>query len=123
MAVEVVRRLVWAYLWIYDQALRLGALRGALLLGYGPIALAILAFAVKSATLDPLIGSGGATVVIFALFALCGPLMNAGTKIAAEHWQKSRSGQWPATTLAGFDKAGSLSPTMAGVEKVRHWAA
>lgn len=120
--IAILRRIVPAYLWVYDRCLPLGPILGPVVLGYGPILLGICAFLVKSPTLDPLMGNGAATFTIFAVFALLGPLMHVGSKILAETLHKRRTGQWPRTGLVGFDTGGRASPTMVWVEMVRDWS-
>ena len=102
--------------------MRLGPKWGPVALGYGPVVLFICAFLLKSRLLDPWIDPGTATVGLFVLFALCGPLLNVGTKIVTENLHKSRVGEWPATADPRFDRKGKVSPTMAWVEGVRQWS-
>jgi len=113
------RLLTRPYLAIYDAAMRLGPKWGAIALGYGPIVVAIIAFLLKDSLLDPVMDPTQATILIFVLFAMCGPLMNIGTKIVTENLHKGRTGEWPATAGQGFDRRGKISPTMAWVEAMR----
>lgn len=105
------RAVARAYLVVYDLAMRLGTVPGALVLGYGPILLAIAAFLVKTAVFDPWLGSSGATLAIFVAFATFGPLMNTGSKIVTEIMQLRRQGAWP----------GDL-PTLQRIEALRAWS-
>lgn len=118
----LLRPLARPYLAIYDAAMRLGPKWGPVALGYGPVALAIAAFLLKARLLDPWMDPGTATVLIFVLFALCGPLLNVGTKIVTERLHKGRMGEWTATGDPRFDRKGKVSPTMAWVEGVRVWS-
>ena len=102
------------YLPVYDAAMRLGPKWGPVALGYGPLALAILAFLFKAQLLDPWMDPGTATVVIFVLFALCGPIMHVGTKILAERMTRVSKGLWPGSADPRFDRLGKVSPT-------EHW--
>ena len=117
----LLRPLSGPYLAIYDGAMRLGPKWGAVALGYGPVVVAIAAFLLKDRLLDPVMDPGTATVLIFVLFALCGPLMNVGTKIVTENLHRNRTGSWPASANRGLDPKGKVSPTMAWVEGVRAW--
>lgn len=116
------RPLVRPYLALYDAAMRLGPKWGPVMLGYGPVVVAVAAFLLKDRLLDPVMDPGSATVLIFVVFALCGPLMNVGTKIVTENLHKARMGEWPATPHPGFDRKGKTSPTMLWVEAMRDWS-
>ena len=118
----LLRPLARPYLAIYDAAMRLGPKWGPIALGYGPVVVAIAAFLLKDRLLDPWMDPTTATVLIFVLFALCGPLLNVGTKIVTENLLKGRVGEWPATADARFDRKGKVSPTMVWVEVVRAWS-
>ena len=109
------------YLAIYDAAMRLGPKWGAVVLGYGPVVLAILAFVFKAQLLDPLMNPDTATVAIFLTFALTGPLLHVGTRIVTERMFRARQGQWPASVDPRFDRSGPLSPTMLWVDTVKEW--
>ncbi len=122
MTLTPFRPLVRPYLAIYDAAMRLGPKWGPVTLGYGPVVVAIAAFLAKDRLLDPIMDPGSATVLIFVAFALCGPLMNVGTKIVTENLHKARMGEWPATPNPGFDRRGKASPTMLWVEAMRDWS-
>ena len=122
MNTSLLRPLARPYLGIYDAAMRLGPKWGPVALGYGPIVVAIVAFLLKDRLLDPIMDPGSATILIFVLFALCGPLMNVGTKIVTENMHKSRMGEWPATNAPRFDRKGPVSPTMLWVEGMRVWS-
>ena len=118
----LLRRAARPYLAIYDAAMRLGPKWGAIALGYGPVVVGICAFLLKDRLLDPWLGPGTATIGLFVLFGLCGPLLNVGTKIVTENLQKSKHGQWPASADPRFDRHGPVSPTMVWVENVRVWS-
>lgn len=105
------RVLVRAYLVPYDLAMRLGVLPGALVIGYGPILLAIAAFLVKTPVFDPWFGTSGATLAIFLAFAAFGPLMNVGSKAVTEIMQLRREGRWPGPV-----------PVLTRIEALRAWA-
>jgi hypothetical protein len=119
MTPSLLRLLLRPYLAIYDAAMRLGPTWGPVALGYGPILVAIVAFLLKDRMLDPIMDPTAATILIFVLFALCGPLMNIGTKIVTENLHKGRMGEWPATGDPKFDRKGKASPTMVWVEGMR----
>jgi hypothetical protein len=119
MTPTLLRPFLRAYLAIYDAAMRLGPKWGPIALGYGPILLAIVAFLLKDSLLDPIMDETSATILIFVLFALCGPLMNIGTKIVTENMHKGRMGEWPPNGDPKFDRKGKVSPTMAWVEEMR----
>ena len=119
---QLLRGVARPYLAIYDLAMRLGPKWGSVALGYGPVVLGIGAFLLKARLLDPVMAPGTATVGLFVLFGLCGPLLNVGTKIVAENMQKGRTGEWPPTGDLRFDRKGTVSPTMAWVEGVRVWS-
>ena len=122
MTQTLLRWLARPYLAIYDLAMRLGPKWGPVALGYGPIALAIAAFLLKAQSLDRWIDPGTATVGIFVLFALCGPLMHVGTKIVTENLHRARHGRWPASADIRFYRDGKVSPTMHWVAMVREWS-
>lgn len=113
------KAMIYPYLAIYDAAMRLGPKWGPVALGYGPVVVAIIAFLLKDSLLDPVMNPTAATILIFVLFALCGPLMNVGTKIVTENLHKGRTGEWPAMADPRFDRRGKVSPTMAWVEGMR----
>lgn len=119
MTPSLLRPLLRPYLAIYDAAMRLGPKWGPIALGYGPILLAIVAFLLKDRLLDPIMDETSATILIFVLFALCGPLMNIGTKIVTENMHKGRMGEWPPNGDPTFDRKGKVSPTMVWVEEMR----
>lgn len=102
--------------------MRLGPKWGPVALGYGPVALGIAAFLLKSRLLDPVMDPGTATILIFVLFALCGPLLNIGTKMVTENLHRGRTGEWPGIASPGFDRKGKVSPTTVWVEGVRAWS-
>lgn len=119
MKLTLVRMAGRVYLPLYDAAMRLGPKAGPLALGYGPLALAILAFLFKGALLDPWMDPDSATVAIFLAFALTGPVMHVGTKILAERMTRNSRGVWPASSDPRFDRLGKLSPTEHWVEMLR----
>ncbi|NBZ86941.1 hypothetical protein [Stagnihabitans tardus] len=108
------------YLALYDLAMRLGPLRGALVIGYGPILAAILVFLVKTPLLDPVFGATGATLFIFVVFAAFGPLMNTGSKVVTEIVHFRRKGAWPGA--GPLDRPAAMAPTMQRIEALRIWA-
>ena len=115
----------WAarpYLAIYDAAMRLGPKWGAVALGYGPVVVAILAFVFKAPLLDRVMDPDSATVAIFLIFALTGPVMHVGTRIVTERLFRARNGHWPASVDPRFDRSGPASPTMLWVETLKDWA-
>jgi hypothetical protein len=118
----LLRLLCRPYLALYDLAMRLGPKWGPVALGYGPVVIGIAAFLLKSRLLDPIMDPGHATILIFALFLLSGPLMNVGTKIVTENLHKGRTGAWPGVAAPGYDPRGKVSPTMAWVEGMRVWS-
>ncbi len=111
--------LLLPYLALYDAAMRLGPKWGPIALGYGPIVVAIIAFLLKDSLLDPIMEPTYATILIFVLFALFGPVMNIGTRIVTENMHKGRTGEWPANGDPRFDRQGKVSPTMVWVEGFR----
>ena len=122
MTQTLLRWLARPYLALYDLAMVLGAKWGPVVLGYGPIALAIAAFLLKAQSLDRWMDPGTATVGIFVVFALCGPLMHIGTKIVTENLHRARQGRWPASADIRFNRDGPISPTMHWVNMVRDWS-
>ena len=110
------------YLGIYDLAMRLGPKWGAVTLGYGPVVIAVCAFLLKSRLIDPWIDPGLATVGLFVLFGLAGPLMHVGTRIVTENMHRSRQGLWPASVDSRFDRHGPISPTMHWVGMLKLWS-
>ena len=118
----LLRRAARPYLAIYDAAMRLGLKWGAIALGYGPVVVGICAFLLKSRLIDPWIDPGLATVGLFVLFGLAGPLMHVGTRIVTENMHRSRQGLWPASVDSRFDRHGPISPTMHWVGMVREWS-
>jgi hypothetical protein len=122
MNLSPLRPLMRPYIAIYDAAMRLGPKWGPLTLGYGPIVVAIIAFLLKDRLLDPVMDETSATILIFVLFAMCGPLMNIGTKIVTENLHRGRMGEWPPTGDPRFDRKGTASPTMVWVEEMRVWS-
>lgn len=120
LAMGLGRGMARFYLALYDLAMRLGPLPGALVIGYGPILLAILAFLVKTPLLDPWFGASGATLFIFVVFAAFGPLMNTGSKVVTEILHFRRKGAWPGA--GPLERPAALAPTMARIETLRIWA-
>lgn len=112
------RAIARLYLALYDAAMRLGPMPGALLIGYGPILLAIAAFLVKTPVFDPWLGQTGATLAIFIAFATFGPLMNTGSKIVTEILHHRRKGAWPGEAPGPE----ALAPSMRRIEALRAWA-
>ncbi len=121
MYTTLLRPFARPYLALYDAAMRLGPKWGPVTLGYGPIVVAILAFLLKDSVLDPVMDPTVATVLIFVVFAMFGPVMNVGTKIVTENMHKARMGEWPPNGDPRFDRKGAVSPTMASVEAMRAW--
>lgn len=119
MKLTLVRLVGRVYLPVYDAAMRLGPKWGPVALGYGPLALAILAFLFKGQLLDPWMDPGTSTVAIFVAFALTGPVMHVGTKILAERMTRASKGLWPASPDPRFDRLGQVSPTEHWVEMLR----
>jgi hypothetical protein len=119
MRLTLVRLAGRVYLPVYDAAMRLGPKWGPITLGYGPLALAILAFLFKGQLLDPWMDPDMATVAIFVLFALTGPVMHVGTKILAERMTRASKGLWPGSADPRFDRLGKVSPTEHWVEMLR----
>jgi hypothetical protein len=117
--VQMRKILLLPYLALYDAAMRLGPKWGPIALGYGPIVVAIIAFLLKDSLLDPIMEPTYATILIFVLFALFGPVMNIGTRIVTENMHKGRTGEWPANGDPRFDRQGKVSPTMVWVEGFR----
>ena len=118
----LLRRGARFYLAIYDLAMGLGPKWGPVALGYGPIVVALCAFLLKERLIDPWLDPGTATVSLFVLFGLCGPLMHVGTKIVTERMHRAQQGRWPASADIRFDRDGPNSPTMHWVEVVREWS-
>jgi len=118
----LLRLLARPYLVMYDLAMRLGPKWGPVALGYGPVLLGILAFVFKGQLLDPLMNSDTATITIFLVFALTGPLMHVGTRILTERMHRSHNGEWPASADPRLNRKGEISPTMLWVQTVREWA-
>ena len=121
MYTSLLRPFVRPYLALYDAAMRFGPKWGPVLLGYGPIVVAIVAFLLKDRLLDPVMNPTVATVLIFDVFAMFGPVMNVGTKIVTENLHKARTGEFPANGDPKFNRKGPVSPTMASVEAMRAW--
>lgn len=119
MRLTLVRLAGRVYLPVYDAAMRLGPKWGPITLGYGPLALAILAFLFKGQLLDPWMDPGTSTVAIFLAFALTGPVMHVGTKILAERMTRASKGLWPGSADPRFDRLGKVSPTEHWVEMLR----
>lgn len=120
--VGLLRGLVLAYLAIFDAVMRLGPMRGAALLTFGPFAVASVAFLAKVYWLDALVDNTVTTIAVFALFAVLGPLMNTGSKLLAEGWHKARFGTYPGPKDLRLDPKGGVSPTLLWVKAVREWA-
>ncbi len=119
---SVVRFVARAYLAVFDAAMRLGHMRGAAVLTFGPFAVASVAFLAKVYWLDALVDNTLTTIAVFALFALLGPLMNAGSKLLAEGWHKARFGTYPGPKDLRLDPKAGVSPTQLWVKAVRDWA-
>lgn len=119
MKLTLIRLAGRLYLPVYDAAMRLGPKWGPLALGYGPLALAILAFLFKAQLFDTWMDPGTATVAIFVAFALTGPIMHVGTKILAERMTRGAKGVWPGSADPRFDRLGKVSPTEHWVEMLR----
>lgn len=119
MKLTLIRLAGRLYLPVYDAVMRLGPKWGPLALGYGPLALAILAFLFKAQLLDPWMDPDAATVAIFVAFALTGPVMHVGTKILAERMTRASKGVWPGSSDPRFDRLGKVSPTEHWVQMLR----
>lgn len=119
MKLALIRLAGSIYLPVYDAAMRLGPKRGPVALGYGPLALAVLAFLFKGQLFDRWLGPDTATVVIFVAFGLTGPLMHVGTRILAERMARASKGAWPGPSAEGFNPQGAVSPTEHWVERLR----
>ena len=122
LGVGVVRIVVRGYLAVFDAAMRLGPMRGAALLTYGPFVAASAAFLAKVYWLDGVIDNTLTTIAVFAIFALLGPLMNTGSKLLAEGWHKARFGTYPGQKDQRLHPKGGVSPTLLWVKTVRDWA-
>ena len=122
LGVGVVRIMVRGYLAVFDAAMRLGPMRGAALLTYGPFVAASAAFLAKVYWLDGVIDNTLTTIAVFAIFALLGPLMNTGSKLLAEGWHKARFGSYPGQKDQRLHPKGGPSPTLLWVKTVRDWA-
>ncbi len=122
LGVGVVRIVVRGYLAVFDAAMRLGPMRGAALLTYGPFVAASAAFLAKVYWLDGVIDNTLTTIAVFAIFALLGPLMNTGSKLLAEGWHKARYGTYPGQKDHRLHPKGGPSPTLLWVKSVRDWA-
>ncbi len=122
LGVGVVRIVVRGYLAVFDAAMRLGPMRGAALLTYGPFVAASAAFLAKVYWLDGVIDNTLTTIAVFAIFALLGPLMNTGSKLLAEGWHKARFGTYPGQKDQRLHPKGGPSPTLLWVKSVRDWA-
>ena len=122
LGVGVVRIVVRGYLAVFDAAMRLGPMRGAALLTYGPFVAASAAFLAKVYWLDGVIDNTLTTIAVFAIFALLGPLMNTGSKLLAEGWHKARFGTDPGQKDQRLHPKGGPSPTLLWVKSVRDWA-
>ena len=129
--VSVMRIFVRGYLAVFDAAMRLGPMRGAALLTYGPFVAASVAFLAKVYWLDAVIDNTLTTIAVFAIFALLGPLMNfallgplmnIGSKLLAEGWHKARFGTYPGQKDQRLHPKGGPSPTLLWVKSVRDWA-
>lgn len=120
--VFVLRHIARAYLAVFDAAMRLGPMRGAALLTYGPFVMGSLAFVAKVSWLDALVDTTVTTIAVFAVFALLGPLMNTGSKLLAEGWHKARFGTYPGQKDPRMAPNGGVSPTLLWVKSVRDWA-
>ena len=120
--VSLLRILVRGYLAVFDAAMRLGPMRGAALLTYGPFVAASAAFLAKVYWLDGVIDNTLTTIAVFAIFALLGPLMNTGSKLLAEGWHKARFGTYPGQKDQRLHPKGGPSPTLLWVKSVRDWA-
>ena len=118
----VFRRLARAYLALFDATMRLGPMRGAAVLTFGPFVVASLAFIAKVSWLDPMLDSTLTTAAVFVVFALLGPLMNTGSKLLAEGWHKARFGRYPGQWDFRIDPKTQPSPTLLWVKAVRDWA-
>lgn len=120
--VSVLRIFVRGYLVVFDAAMRLGPMRGAALLTYGPFVAASAAFLAKVYWLDAVLDNTLTTIAVFAIFALLGPLMNTGSKLLAEGWHKARYGTYPGQKDHRLHPKGGPSPTLLWVKSVREWA-
>lgn len=120
--VSMLRVFVLVYLAVFDAAMKLGPMRGAAVLTFGPFVVASLAFLAKVYWLDAVVDNTLTTVVVFALFALLGPLMNTGSKLLAEGWHKARFGTYPRPNDVRLDSKAGVSPTQLWVKAVREWA-
>jgi len=118
----VLRGVARAYLALFDEAMKLGPMRGAAVLTFGPFVVASLAFLAKVYWLDAVVDNTLTTVVVFALFALLGPLMNTVSKLLAEGWHKARFGTYPGPKDLRLDPTAGVSPTQLWVKAVREWA-
>ena len=122
LGVGVVRIVGRGYLAVFDAAMRLGPMRGAALLTYGPFVAASAAFLAKVYWLDGVIDNTLTTIAVFAIFALLGPLMNTGSKLLAEGWHKARFGTYLGQKDQRLHPKGGPSPTLLWVKSVRDWA-